>query len=111
MNFWRCSVRRRRARISTPRAKLCERQKPPEIEGPIWKLITAVNYLRNKIAHALDQDEIQSKVDDVRAAYLAALTPEQEKHAKDLDDIRITAGAFELCGAYIVGATDARRNK
>jgi hypothetical protein len=93
------------------KAKLCERQKPPEIEAPIWRLITAVNYLRNKIAHTIDQNEIQSKVNDVRAAYVAALTPEQQKHAKDLDDVRTTSGAFELCGAYIVGATEARRNQ
>jgi hypothetical protein len=72
---------------------------------------TTVNYLRSKIAHTLDQDEIQRKVDDARVKYLAALTPEQQKHARGLDNIRITAGAFELCGAHIVGATEARRNK
>jgi hypothetical protein len=72
-------------------------------------MIARGGYVRNKIAHTLDQDEIKSKVDDVRAACLAALTPEQQKHAKDLDDIRITSGAFELYGAYIVGATEARR--
>jgi len=95
----------------TPRPNSANGRMPPEIEAPIWDLITTVNYLRNKIARSLDQDEIQSKVDDVRVEYLAALTPEQQKHARGLLDIRITAGAFELCGAYIVGATEARRNK
>jgi len=38
---------------------------------------------------------------------LAALTPTQAKEAEKLDDVRIAASAFELCGAYIVGATVA----
>src|SRR5262252_1904355 len=42
------------------KAKLCEELKPPEIDLSIWKILTVVNRLRNKIAHTLDQAQIQS---------------------------------------------------
>jgi hypothetical protein len=48
-------------------------------------------------------------LDALRAAYLAALTPTQAEAAKKLDDGRIAAGAMELCGAYLVVATEAAR--
>jgi len=47
----------------------------------------------------------------LRAAYLAALTGEQAKGMKDLDDVRIAGEAFALCGAYLVAATDAVRSR
>jgi hypothetical protein len=78
--------------------------KPPEIEQPIWVLLKACNDLRNKIAHTFEETVIQEKVRNVRQCYLEALSPEQRKHAEPLDDVRIMAGAFELCGAYIVVA-------
>ena len=65
--------------------------------------------MRNKIAHTLDQTEIRSKTDDLRASYLAALTPTQVKGVEKLDDIRIVGNACELCGAYLAVATDAVR--
>lgn len=46
-------------------------------------------------------------MDELRAAFLAALTPEQAKGMKELDDVRIAGEAFSLCGAYLVAATDA----
>ncbi|MGA7454050.1 MAG: hypothetical protein WBW73_23205 [Rhodoplanes sp.] len=67
----------------------------------------AANKLRNKIAHTFDQTKIKEKMDALRAAYLAALTETQRKSVKDLDDAGIVAGACELCGAYLVVATDA----
>jgi hypothetical protein len=42
----------------------------------------------DKIAHTLDQAEIKVKLDEIRAAYLAALSPEQKKAAETLDDAR-----------------------
>jgi hypothetical protein len=84
--------------------ELCEELRPAEIDPPIWKVMTAANSLRNKIAHTLDQAQIQAKMDELRAAYLAALTPEQAKGVEKLDDARIAANACELCGAYLVVA-------
>jgi len=93
------------------KAKLCEELKPGEIDPPIWKVLDAANKLRNKIAHTLDQQKIQSKIDVLRVAYIAALTPTQAKAAEKLDDVRIAGEAFQLCGAYLVAATDAVRSR
>jgi hypothetical protein len=95
------------------KAMQCEELNPAEIDTPIWTVLDAANKLRNKIAHTLDQTQIRRKMDKLRAAYLAALTPTQAKGAEELDDILIAANAFELCGAYLVGATVAAqaRNK
>jgi hypothetical protein len=90
------------------KAKLCETLNPAEIDQPIWIVVTAANKLRNKIAHTLDQTQIQSKMDELRTAYLAALTPAQVKEAEKLDNVRTAHSACALCGAYLVVATQAR---
>jgi hypothetical protein len=91
------------------KAQHCQSLKPPEIDSPIWKVLTAVNQLRNKIAHTLDQGEIKTKMDEVRIAYLAALSDQQRPHSEKLDDVLVAAGAFELCAAYVVAATETAR--
>jgi hypothetical protein len=48
-------------------------------------------------------------MDAVRAAYLAALTPTQAKGVEKLDDARIAPNACELCGGYLVVATETVR--
>lgn len=85
----------------------CQNLKPPEIDPPIWNVLTAANQLRNKIAHTLDQAEIKTTVDEVRAAYLAALSDQQRPYSEKLDDVHIADAAFELCAAYLVAATQA----
>jgi hypothetical protein len=99
-DFLEASGKRPNRLTFAKKAKLCKRMKPAEIEPPIWDVLDAANELRNKIAHTLDQAQIQPKMDKLRAAYLAALTPTQAKEAEKLDDVRIAASAFELCGAY-----------
>jgi hypothetical protein len=89
------------------KAQHCQSLKPPEVDPSIWNVLTAANQLRNKIAHTLDEVEIKTKMDGVRAHYLAALSDEQQAHAGKLDDVQIAAAAFELCAAYIVAATRA----
>jgi hypothetical protein len=93
------------------KAQSCQDLKPPEIEPALWEVLKKANLLRNKIAHTLDHAEIQVKMDGLRAAYLAALSDQQRPHSENLDDTRIAAGAFELCGAYLVGATEAKKRK
>ena len=88
----------------------CENLKPPEVDPPIWKVLTAANQLRNKIAHTLDQAEIKMKLDEVRTAYFAALSDQQRPHSEKLDDVRIVAAAFELCAAYLVAATETAQS-
>jgi hypothetical protein len=89
------------------KVKLCQELNPAEIGPPIWTIVTAANSLRNKIAHTLDQAQIQPQMDQLRAAYLAALTPRQASGVEQLDDVRIASGACELCGNFLVVATDA----
>jgi hypothetical protein len=85
---------------------ICDRIHYPSDLGGTNEL-TKANQLRNKIAHTLNQSEIQVRMDELRAAYLAALSDQQRPHSEKLDDVRIAAGAFELCMAYLVGATEA----
>jgi hypothetical protein len=89
------------------KAKLCQELNPAGIDPPIWTIVTAANTLRNKVAHTLDQAQIQPQMDQLRAAYLAALTPTQAKEVETLDDVSIASSACEHCGSYLVVATDA----
>jgi hypothetical protein len=91
------------------KAEASEGLNPPDVEAAIWEVVYAANELRNKIAHTFDHVKIKTKMDALRAAYLAALTPTQVEAAKMLDDGKIAAGAMELCGAYLVVATGAVR--
>ena len=93
------------------KADLCKDLNPDEIGPSIWKVLEAANKLRNKIAHTLDQKRIQAKVDVLRVAYIAALTPTQAEAAEKLDDVRIAGEAFQLCGAYLVAAALAVRTR
>ena len=81
-----------------------------EIDQRIWAVIEAGNKLRNQIAHTYDQTKLAAKMSELRKAYLAAITPEQAKHSEGLDDPRIAAGAFELCGADLVVASESVRD-
>jgi chorismate mutase len=85
----------------------CKARNPSEIEKPIWDLLKACNRLRNTVAHKLDEKEMKAQMDAVRAAYIAAVTEFQAKFIKDLDDVRMAMGALQLCGSYIVVATEA----
>jgi hypothetical protein len=82
--FLEASVKKHNDLSFSDKATLCQELNPPEIDPPIWNVLTVANQLRNKIAHTLDQTEIQAKVDELRAAYLAALTPTQAKAAKTI---------------------------
>jgi hypothetical protein len=76
-----------------------------------WAVLTKANRLRNKIGHTLDQSEIKSAMDELRAAYLAAMSDQQRPHAEKLDNNQIAAAAFEHCGAYMVAAETARATR
>jgi hypothetical protein len=89
----------------------CENLKAEEIEDWVFPLLKKANQLRNKIAHTLDQDQIKSRMDEVRATFLATLKPnDAEAYDKFSDDL-IAASAFEQCGAFIVGATEGIKSR
>jgi hypothetical protein len=83
---------------------------PSEVDTAIWEVLYAANELRNKIAHTFDQAKIKTKMDALRAAYLAALTPTQAETSKALDDAKIAVAAMGLCGAFLCVATDSVRS-
>jgi hypothetical protein len=91
------------------KAKLCKGLNPEEIDPQVWNVLQAINGLRNKIAHTLDQAQIQTKMDELRAAYLASLTLKQAEAERQLDDARIAASACEHCVGYFALAIDAAR--
>lgn len=85
----------------------CEEHNPEEIEAAMWQVFYKANELRNKIAHTFDEAKVKQKLDALRAAYVASLnTPAQKEAAKKLTDAQLAASAIQLCGAYIVVATD-----
>jgi hypothetical protein len=84
---------------------------PPEIEEPVWNLLNAGNKLRNAVAHGHEESKIAAMMADLRKAYLAALTPSQAKHAEVLDDTQMVVLAFGHCGAYLVVATEAVKDR
>jgi len=40
------------------KAQHCQNLKPPELDPPVWKVLTHANRLRNKIAHTLDDPNV-----------------------------------------------------
>jgi hypothetical protein len=53
---------------------------------PIWTQISALNALRNEVAHKLEDEKRARKMDALRQAYLADCNPEwREEHSKASD--------------------------
>jgi hypothetical protein len=86
---------------------LCKKLKPAEINRPKRRVLFEVNELRNKVAHTFDEAEIRTEMSTLRSRYLAALTTEQAKGAKELGDVQIVSGACSLCCSYLLAATNA----
>jgi hypothetical protein len=53
-----------------------------EDKNPIWNVFWAVNQLRNKIAHNVEQKVVDEKVKYLRATYIASLEPSQRAEAE-----------------------------
>jgi hypothetical protein len=85
----------------------CEEHSPEEVEAATWRVFYAANELRNKIAHTFDEAKVKQKLAALRTAYIAVQnSPAQVEAAKKLTDAQLAAGAMELCGAYLVVATE-----
>jgi hypothetical protein len=70
----------------------------------------AANELRNKIAHTFDEAKIKQKLAALRTAYIAVQNSSAlVEAAKSLTDAQLAASAMELCGAYLVVATERVR--
>jgi hypothetical protein len=86
---------------------LCETLRPPQISPAEFKVMCAARELRNELEHDINEAQIQTKMAQLRSAYLAALSPIQAKAEKDLDDASIAASAYQHCISHLVVATDA----
>jgi hypothetical protein len=85
----------------------CEEHSPEEIEAATWRVFYAANELRNKIAHTYDEAKVKQKLAALRTAYIAVQnSPAQVEAVKKLTDAQLAAGAMQLCGAYLVVATE-----
>jgi hypothetical protein len=45
----------------------------------MWDLLTLSTYVRNELLHSLDYEQIKTKIEEVRTAYIAATDSEVQK--------------------------------
>ncbi|MHC6157516.1 hypothetical protein ACVSQB_37835 [Bradyrhizobium elkanii] len=72
-----------------------------EEDEPWWGILNAANSLRNTIAHNLDADKIDRRLADLKAKYLATMTPENAAAIENEPDDYIAMMACSTCGGFI----------
>lgn len=110
LNDFLAASKRSRKHSFAGKIDIAERLEPKEIDGPVWQLLRDCNKLRNQIAHQFDESKAHACIAAVRKSYQAALTPRQAEAVKELNDIQMVSCSFELCAAYVVAATDGRKD-
>jgi hypothetical protein len=83
------------------KVQMCRATSFNEAENGLWKVIWAVNTLRNQIAHDLDVAEIQRKMNNVRKELFANLTEKQVAALKAQSDDYIAQYACVLCAGFL----------
>lgn len=96
--------------FTAPKIKECkEKIDPPEVDQPMWELLSLCTHVRNELVHNLDTKEIKGKCDKVREAYLAVADNERRKQGiREMDDTQMVTSAIYDCGSLIVVATAAK---
>jgi hypothetical protein len=95
--------------FTAPKITECKKIDPPEVGQPIWDLFSLCTYVRNELVHSLDNEQLKTKSDKVREAYLAVTENERQKQAiRDMTDTQMVTSAIYDCGSLIVVATDAK---
>ncbi|MEY9459713.1 hypothetical protein ABH973_000126 [Bradyrhizobium ottawaense] len=95
--------------FTSDKIKECKRLDPAEVGQPMWQLLTLCSWVRNELAHSLDDKEIQIRCDAAREAYLALTENELQKQSiRDMNDTQMVTSALYSCGSHIVVATDAK---
>jgi hypothetical protein len=80
---------------------------PPEVGKANWNLLMLCSYVRNELAHSLDNDKLKIALDNVRNAYLTVTDSEvQKKSIQEMDDTQMVTSALCHCGSLIVIATE-----
>ena len=81
-----------------------EQIKPTELDKPLWAVAEAGNKLRNAVAHGHNETIITAKMSDLRAALIAANTPEQRPYIEEMTDPQMVMSAFSHCGSHMIVA-------
>lgn len=66
-----------------------------------WNVMTAINAVRNEVAHNLTGDKRHKKMDQLRRLYLADVAPERAAVDKDSPDELIVLKACALCIGFL----------
>jgi hypothetical protein len=89
--------------------KECKKIDPPEVEQPIWGLLSKCSYVRNELAHSLDNQQIKILSEDVREAYIPFNETEREKQAiREMTHTQVVMSAIFYCDMFIMLAIDAK---
>ena len=85
----------------------CSDIDPPEVGKANWDLLTLCSYVRNELAHSLDNEKLKVAIDAVRNAYLSVTDSEVQKESiRDVNDTQMVTSALCHCGSLIVIATE-----
>lgn len=89
--------------------KECKKIDPPEVEQSIWGLLSKCSYVRNELAHSLDNEQIKKLSEDVREAYMPFNETEREKRAiREMAHTQVVMSAIFHCGMFIMLAVEAK---
>jgi hypothetical protein len=83
------------------KARMCRSMSLVENKDGLWTVLSAVNKLRNQIAHSLDADEIQKKMDKLRKVFLSTLTAKQAASLEGQPDDFVAQSACVLCAGFL----------
>jgi uncharacterized protein YutE (UPF0331/DUF86 family) len=72
-----------------------------EQDDPLWDVLKKANILRNTIAHTLDADKIDVRMEELKATYLATLAPSQAEGIAAEGNDYIAQSACVLCAGFI----------
>ena len=93
--------------FTSQKIKECRRIDPPEVDQAMWELLSLCSYVRNELAHSLDNEQIKLRMDAVRTAYIALNETERQKQSiREMTDTQMVTSALHHCGSLIVIATD-----
>jgi hypothetical protein len=67
----------------------------------VWETLSAVNALRNEVAHGSDRKLRQARVDQLRQACLNQLKPDVAAEYRNADDREIAIMGCALCSGYL----------
>ena len=85
--------------------KRCKEEEPEQIGPADWKVVGAAVELRNELDHRNDPVQVQLRMNELRTAYLDALSPIQRESEKEQSDAHIAEAAYQLCiGHFVVAA-------